>query len=114
MRLWIDDERVTPAEYSHAAQSSTQAINILAAERSAGRHVELVSFDHDLGYCWEDGHSKIDGGIRDDTSRPVMLWMIENDYWPQEIRFHTANPVGRQWLVGMAQRYAPEWVRLNA
>ena len=44
---------------------------------------------------------------RDDRARPVVLWLCENDRWPPEVRVHTANPVGREWLVGMARRYGP-------
>lgn len=113
MRIWIDDERVTPSDFTHDAKSSAQAISLLIDAKTNGRHVELISFDHDLGYSWEDGHHLIDDGIRDDTTRPVMLWMIENDFWPEEIRFHTANPVGREWLVGMAQRYSPDSVKVS-
>lgn len=98
MRLWIDDERVMPAEYTHMAMSSAQAITLLS------RHdFEVISFDHDLG-----------GTTNDDTSRPVLIWMIENEKWPGEIRFHTANPVGRDWLEGTARRYAPDWVNVSS
>lgn len=38
---------------------------------------------------------------------PVVLWLCENDRWPPEVRIHTANPVGREWLTGMARRYGP-------
>jgi hypothetical protein len=97
MRLYIDDERVLPAEFTHLAQSAAQAITLLS------RHdFEVVSFDHDLG-----------GTSTDDTSRPVLTWMIENEKWPNEIRVHTANPVGRDWLLGTAKRYAPEWVHVS-
>lgn len=98
MRLWIDDERVMPAGFTHMAMSSAQAITLLSQH-----DFELVSFDHDLG-----------GVHGDDTSRPVLTWMIENEKWPREIRFHTANPVGRDWLEGTARRYAPEGVLVSA
>jgi hypothetical protein len=99
MRLWIDDERVMPAEFTHMAMSSVQAIRLL----EQAEDVELVSFDHDLG-----------GLSGDDTSRPVLTWMIEHYRWPREIRFHTANPVGRDWLEGTARRYAPAHVLVSA
>jgi len=98
MKLWIDDERVMPAEYTHMAMSSAQAIHLLEQTDD----LELVSFDHDLG-----------GLHGDDTSRAVLTWMIEHNIWPREIRFHTANPVGRDWLEGTARRYAPDWVHVN-
>jgi hypothetical protein len=95
MRLWIDDERVMPPGYTDWATSSAQALTLLALNDATGGELELVSFDHDLG------------GMRtDETSRPVLLWMIETEMWPKEIRVHTANPVGRDWLIGTAKRYA--------
>jgi hypothetical protein len=53
-----------------------------------------MSLDHDLG--------------GDDTTRPIVLWCCENDFWPVEVRIHTANPVGRDWLEGMIERYKHE------
>lgn len=99
IRLWIDDERSMPLGYNHNAATSKTAIAAIANTIKYAYHLELISFDHDLG--------------GDDTSRPVMLWMIEHNAWPDTIRFHTANPVGREWLVGMAQRYAPDHVNID-
>jgi hypothetical protein len=96
MNLWIDDERPMPPDYTHVAVNSAKAITFLSQHRGS---VDVISFDHDLGYQNTDPK---------DTTRPVMLWMIENDVWPQVIRVHTANPVGEEWLRGMAERYAPE------
>jgi hypothetical protein len=114
MRLWIDDERSTPAEYTHTAASSSDAIALLIQATADQAPIELISFDHDLGYPQEDGSSLLDNSIPGDTSRPVLLWMIEHDIWPAEIRLHTANPVGRDWLAGMIGRYAPKNTRLPA
>jgi hypothetical protein len=52
-----------------------------------------MSLDHDLG--------------GDDTTRPIVLWMCENESWPTTVHVHTANPVGREWLEGMIERYKP-------
>lgn len=101
MKLWIDDERPMPKEFTHWARSSDEAVLHLLAH--ADGPIDLVSFDHDLG-----------GTTSDDTSRPVLMWMIENAVWPKEIRFHTANPVGYDWLLGTAKRYAPKWVNVNS
>jgi len=102
MILWIDDERPMPAAYTDHATTSAEAIALLTAAKDDGLQIGKVSFDHDL--------SIVEGN--DDTSRPVMRWIIENGYWPDEVAFHTANPVGHEWLVGMATRYAPPttWV----
>lgn len=110
MRLWIDDKRPMPwvedAWYVHA-KSSDEALEWLKAfrrnnverDRDPGYLIDEISFDHDLG--------------GEDTTRPVMLWMIENNVWPKEITVHTSNPPGRDWLVGMANRYAPEDVTIS-
>ncbi len=86
-RLWIDDLRPAPEGWVWA-KSSAEAIDLL--DRSP---FDAASFDHDLG--------------GDDTTRRVVLWLCENDRWPAVVHVHTANPVGREWLVGMARRYEP-------
>jgi hypothetical protein len=43
-----------------------------------------------------------------DTTRPVVIWMIIHDVWPEIIHCHTINPVGRQWIERMISRYKPE------
>ncbi|WP_170219494.1 cyclic-phosphate processing receiver domain-containing protein [Nocardioides litoris] len=91
MRLWIDDLRPAPEGWRWA-KTSREAIAILEAQPA-----DAVSFDHDLGRD-RDG---------DDTTRAVVLWMCEHDRWPPTVHVHTANPVGREWLVGMARRYGP-------
>lgn len=113
MNLWIDDERVPPVSWTDNpapdwATTSVHAINLLRARMEQGVEYEVISFDHDLGYNYEDGSNLLDGGVRDDNSRPVLLWMIENNFWPsQALLVHTMNPVGSQWLLGTAKTYAP-------
>lgn len=89
IRLWVDDLRPPPSEaWTWWAKTSAQAILILSSSE-----ICEISLDHDLG--------------GDDTTRPVVLWMAEHECWPAIVRVHTANPVGRQWLVGMIERYGP-------
>lgn len=95
MKLWVDDERPAPPGW-HRAYTSDQAITAL----SPG-DVEEISLDHDLGETCA-GES--------DTTRRVVTWMIENEVWPTRVQVHTANPVGRSWLVGTLRRYAPDGV----
>jgi hypothetical protein len=87
MRLWVDDERGAPDGWARV-QSSEAAIAVIGAGG-----VTDLSLDHDLG-----------GPL---TTRDLVLWMAENDVWPARIYVHTANPVGRRWLVGMIDRYGP-------
>lgn len=90
MKFWVDDERQAPKGW-HWFMTSDEAI--AALNFIAPAKVEAISLDHDLG--------------GDDTTRPVVLWMCGNDYWPEKVYVHTANPVGREWLEGMVNRYGP-------
>lgn len=91
LKIWVDDIRTRPAWDWVQAFTSSEAILLLENHRSSGFPVEIMSLDHDLG--------------GDDTSRPIVLWMCENDFWPVEVRVHTQNQVGRVWLEGMIERY---------
>jgi hypothetical protein len=101
MKLWIDDLRTPPDESWRWAKNSYEALGILRAEYSAlvglasiqTDELTAVSFDHDLG--------------GEDTSRPVMLWMAEYGFWPKTVYVHTMNVVGADYLMGIANRYAP-------
>lgn len=42
-----------------------------------------------------------------EITRPVLLWMIENNYWPDTLIIHSHNPVDAKWLYDTAKRYAP-------
>ncbi|GAA3880826.1 hypothetical protein GCM10022243_51800 [Saccharothrix violaceirubra] len=86
-RLWVDDLRPAPDGWLWA-KTSAEAVRVFE-----DGPVDAVSFDHDLG--------------GDDTTRPVVLWLCERDVWPPVVHVHTANPVGRDWLVGMSRRYGP-------
>lgn len=92
MKLWVDDLRPAPEGWRWAKNSET-ALAALALWQSLGCVPDEISFDHDLG--------------DDDTTRPVVLWLAEHGTWPKVCRVHTANPVGREWLEGMINRYGP-------
>lgn len=100
-KLWVDDVRPAPEGWVWL-KTSAEAIDWLEASRilvrtsSAIYGDEIMSLDHDLG--------------GDDTTRPVVIWMCENGYWPQEVVVHSANPVGIEWLEGMIERYKPHGV----
>lgn len=114
MNLWIDDERVPPQSWTANpapdwATTSVGAINLLRNAMEWGVEYEIISFDHDLGYNYEDGSSLLDGGVQDDNSRAVMNWMVEHDYWPSRaILVHSMNPIGAAWLLGTARSHAPK------
>ncbi|WZB39640.1 hypothetical protein SEA_CURSIVE_183 [Streptomyces phage Cursive] len=94
LKIWVDDERPKPDSSWFATKHSNIAILLLKACKRRGLSVRAISLDHDLG--------------GDDTTRPVVLWMCENEFWPETVYVHSMNPIGREWLIGMVERYAPE------
>ena len=99
IRIWLDDLRTPPVGWVWVKDSAT-AIEMLSEFQRLGTEYELISFDHDLG--------------GDDTSRRVLMWIIENEFFPtDEVFVHTANSVGREFLVGTAKRYMPEHVKVR-
>jgi len=98
MKIWVDDIRTPPDDTWHWWSSSEMTIRFLnewkeLCDRGRIKRPQIMSLDHDLG--------------GEDTSRPIVLWMIENDFWPVEVKVHSANPVGIEWLEGMIERYKP-------
>lgn len=94
IKLWVDDIREPPDDTWDWVTTSEAAIALLRIISGSGMlwiPREVISFDHDLG--------------GDDTSRPVVLWMIENNVRFDDYRVHSANPVGVEWLTGMIERY---------
>lgn len=92
MKIWVDDIR-TPPNWWTWCTTSDMAIEWLEVYKKHNMVVEAMSLDHDLG--------------GDDTTRRVVLWCCENDFWPVEVRVHSANYVGVEWLEGMISRYHP-------
>ena len=97
MRIWVDDIRTPPDKSWVWFKTSKDCIAELDSLKffsgRTDRRPALMSLDHDLG--------------GDDTTRPVVLWCCENDFWPVEVRVHSQNPIGRDWLLGMIRRYHP-------
>jgi hypothetical protein len=97
MKIWIDDIRTPPDKSWLWFKTSKEALSLLDSLYNSP-YRELIPFgtwslDHDLG--------------DDDTTRPIVLWFCEHDFWPVEVRVHSANPVGVEWLEGMIKRYKP-------
>lgn len=91
MKLWVDDLRPPPGDDWLWYRTSFDALTALAIARDCKMRLEVASLDHDLG--------------GDDTTRPIIMWMCEHNLWFDEMRVHTQNPVGREWLEGMIERY---------
>lgn len=98
MKLFVDDERPAPHDWT-LTETGPAALAIMNGLRLTGQPLHALSLDHDLGTTMATYET--------DTTRPIMLWMCENNWWPTELYIHTANPMGEEWLVGMARRYAP-------
>ena len=93
MKIWVDDIRTPPDDSWVWYKTSAIAIDDLILCSQGDGHIEVMSLDHDLG--------------GDDTTRPIVLWMCENDFWPVEVVVHSANPPGAYWLESMIERYHP-------
>lgn len=107
MKLWVDDLRPPPDSHPSPAnpgetvsdgwwwaKTSRSAIDSLDYHNRIAPKFNELSLDHDLG--------------GDDTSRPIVLWLCEHpEAWPDIVRVHSFNPVGRIWLEGMIERYKP-------
>lgn len=95
MKLWVDDIREPPDDswvWSKTSEDAIRRITVWSYEGITWDRFEVMSLDHDLG--------------GDDTTRTIVLWLCETGhYWPDEVLVHTANPVGREWLEGMIERY---------
>src|SRR5688500_17375942 len=96
MKIWVDDTRMPSSKWERC-KTSQEAIMLLQACQvfhnlgKPDQIPEVMSLDHHLG--------------GEDTTRPIVIWMIENNFWPKEVRVHSANPVGVDWLTGMIERY---------
>jgi hypothetical protein len=94
-QLFIDDLRKPASGSWVVARTSHEAIALLENWGCP----DVISFDHDLG--------------GDDTAMAVVKKMIEMDmdaegrFIPADFKYlvHSANPVGRENIVGLLQSY---------
>lgn len=94
MKLWLDDIRQTPFDYTHTAKSVNEAKHIIETAEQNHDTIELLDLDHDLGDYATDGGDAI----------KLLDWLIErNTFYP--IHLHTANPVGRANMERLINRY---------
>lgn len=112
MKLWLDDVRLPPAGYSKWVKTADECIEAL----ETGKYTH-VSLDHDLADEHYHG-DKPANAYKEKTGMHVVLWMVENQNFPAEVRVHTMNPVGRHNMMTALQKWAPEetraWVELPA
>ena len=88
MKLWVDDIRPAPSGYI-LCRSVKDAIALL----KTGSVTDL-DLDHDLGSYAIHGGDAIN----------ILDWCVQNEYFPR-VRLHTMNPVGRQNMQRILDRY---------
>lgn len=90
MKLWLDDIREPPDDAWMWARTYEEAKRAMLS-----LEVTEASLDNDLG----DGEPE---------GRKLVQWMCEHELWPRDfIAIHSANPVAREYMVGMIERYGP-------
>jgi len=107
MRIWLDDLRAAPPGWTHARTVAE------AEDLFLHNQVEDASFDHDLGHvdgC--SGCASKSENPKDHQELPngkhMVIWLIENGIWPKnKPNVHSANPVGRESMKGLIDRYGP-------
>lgn len=109
MKIWLDDLRPAPDDSWTWVKTSADALGILRGHYAGNvglapvinDPISVISFDHDLG--------------GDDTSRPVMMWLAEygGNQWPNTVLVHSMNPIGREYLIGVATQFAPDYVKIS-
>jgi hypothetical protein len=90
INLFLDDLRKCPEGFTLVKNYEECVLMLAECE------VEILSLDHDLG--------------EERSGYDVAKWIVQNSCWPHEIRFHTANPVGRSNMRQLLARYAPQRV----
>lgn len=92
MKIWLDDVRPAPAGYV-LAKSVNEAKKIIE-ENEKNHVIELIDCDHDLGDYFFDGGD----GIK------LLDFLVERGtFYP--IKLHTMNPVGRENMQRVIDRY---------
>ena len=92
MKIWLDDLRPAPERYTWCKSVNEAKRIIVSAEES----ISVIDCDHDLGDFSYDGGD----GIK------LLDWLAENElFYP--VRLHTMNPVGRENMMRLVERYWP-------
>lgn len=99
--LWVDDERPQPEDTNECqwlvAKNFHYAITLLEYN-----DFDEVSLDHDLGPASVYGNTEL-------TGYHIVKWLVQRKmdglYVPLVVKVHTANPVGRDNMQAMIDRY---------
>ena len=101
MRIWLDDVRPMPEEFTHWCKTPQQAIYLLY-----NGSVEHISFDHDLG-------------LEEPQNGTMVARFIEERAYEGEIprltwEIHSANPVGRYNIMAAMKKADLFWTLVEA
>lgn len=99
INLFLDDIRNCKFNDFIIARSYEECIDFINKNK-----INTLSLDHDLG-TKETGY---------DVCKYIVCKKEEDniDLWPNEIYLHTDNPVGRQNMFQLLNRYAPEKTKI--
>jgi hypothetical protein len=98
INLFLDDLRPCPERFT-LARNTTECRLLLLENK-----INVLSLDHDLGTL-ETGYDLVKWMVAVGLNRPEI--------YPKEIFLHTANPVGRDNMYQLLNRYKPDWVKLH-
>lgn len=90
LNLFLDDLRKCQEGFALARNYDECILMLSECE------VNVLSLDYHLG--------------EERSGYDVAKWIVENNRWPLEIRFHTSDPVGRSNMRQLLERYAPAHV----
>jgi hypothetical protein len=115
--MWLDDMRPAPPGWTHVKNVYEAKLLLLTGE------VEFASLDHDLGMaelclrCTADDDGNFCTGCQCEchdyyetapTGYDLVKWMAETGIWSNNRpTVHSANPVGRDNMIAVIDRYFP-------
>jgi hypothetical protein len=110
MKLYLDDLRPCPEGFT-IARTVEEAIDIYK-KHALSEESKIISLDHDLG--------GLDGTYKR-TGYDFCKWLVEEYYnhsedgwlFPDIIYLHTSNPVGRNNMFQLLERYAPSYTFIS-
>ena len=103
MYIWLDDIRLIPSDIKHTEKQlrHTHSVNETKQfiEECELNHIThfVLDLDHDLGnYAYDGG-----------DAYKLVIWLIETGRNTSNyvLKFHTANPVGRENMEALYNRY---------
>lgn len=98
MFLWLDDQR---NPFHHGAFGAVWVKNYEeAVELLATGEVTVASLDHDLNMAQTMGFADTEK-----TGMDVLIWMEENNIWPEKVLVHSANPSGKMRMLQVVQKH---------